>query len=79
MAHELRVFAAGSLKLVMNRIIEAVTDDHGINATYGPSGKLKKQIESGDNIFASASIAHIDALKQQLRDSGLFARNALCL
>ena len=80
-----RLFAAGSLHAVMDEIIEAYRRQGGaaFEAQYGPSGKLRQQIEAGAkvDVFASAAIAHTEALAQQdlLGPSILFTHNDLCV
>lgn len=79
------LLAAGSLRAALTEIDTAFQQETGIavDADYGPSGKLRKEIEDGRrvDVFASASIAHTDALKARglLTDSRVFARNALCV
>ncbi|MBK4736610.1 molybdate ABC transporter substrate-binding protein [Noviherbaspirillum pedocola] len=85
MPPSITLFAAGSLRAALTEIDAAFRQQTGIavDASYGPSGKLRKDIEAGRraDVFASASIAHTDALKAQglLADSRVFARNALCV
>jgi molybdenum ABC transporter molybdate-binding protein len=80
-----RVFAAGSLRDAFVRIIAAYKENAGVafDALYGPSGKLREQIQRGDvpAVFASASIEHTDALVKAgiLRQSLVLARNRLCV
>jgi len=80
-----RVFAAGSLRDAFVRIIAAYKEHAGVafDALYGPSGKLREQIQRGDipAVFASASIEHTDALAKAgiLRQSLVLARNRLCV
>jgi molybdate transport system substrate-binding protein len=80
-----RVFAAGSLRDAFVLIIAAYKENSGIKfeALYGPSGKLREQIQRGDvpAVFASASIEHTDALVKAgiLRQSQVLARNRLCV
>ena len=80
-----RVFAAGSLRDAFVRIIAAYKANTGVafDALYGPSGKLREQIQRGDvpAVFASASIEHTDALVKAgiLRQSLVLARNRLCV
>ena len=80
-----RVFAAGSLRDAFVLIIAAYRASSGIPivALYGPSGKLREQIQRGDvpAVFASASIDHTDALVKAglLRRSQVLARNRLCV
>ena len=51
--------------------------------TYGPSGKLREEIEKGGMpaVFASAAPQHTEALVKagKLRASAVFTRNSLCL
>ena len=79
------VLAAGSLRDVMRELGDAWRKDGGagIAATYGPSGKLRQEIEGGRqvDVFASASIDHTEALaaKKLLSRSVTFAYNDLCV
>lgn len=79
------VYAAGSLRSGLDEIVARFASRTGIkfDVSYQPSGKLRKDIESGARpaAFASASIAHTDALFREgyLRNSVTFARNAMCL
>ena len=80
-----RVFAAGSLRDAFRLLIAAYKEKSGIRIEplYGPSGKLREQIQRGDvpAVFASASIDHTDALAKAgiLRQSQVLARNRLCV
>jgi molybdenum ABC transporter molybdate-binding protein len=82
---EVRVFAAGSLRLALDDAIAAYAERTGVQvvAVYGPSGKLRLMIEGGDvpDLFLSASIEHTAALQSAgvLRTSAPFTRNSLCL
>jgi molybdate transport system substrate-binding protein len=84
-ASELRLFAAGSLRLAMDEVIQSFKQESGGSVTplYGPSGELRKQIESGDvpDFFASAAAEHVDKLVKngKMATSAVFARNSLCL
>lgn len=79
------VLAAGSLREVMAELGEAWRKESGIGmaASFGPSGKLRQEIEGGRklDVFASADVAHTDALaaKQLLARSHTFAYNDLCV
>lgn len=80
-----RVFAAGSLRDAFVVLIAAYKEKSGvrIEPLYGPSGKLREQIQRGDvpAVFASASIDHTEALAKAgiLRQSVVLARNRLCV
>lgn len=79
------ILAAGSLTQAMNELIEAYAKQGGahFSAQYGPSGKLRQEIEQGKkvDVFASASTDHTEALAAQqiLGASRVFTRNDLCL
>ena len=79
------LLAAGSLKNAMDEIGQAFQRETGVgvNGSFGPSGKLRKEIEAGRNmdVFASASIEHTDALleKKLVAQSVVFAHNDLCV
>lgn len=80
-----QLFAAGSLSSAMDEIIAAYELQGGaaFHAHYGPSGKLRQEIESGvaADVFASASVGHTEALAQQnlFGPSTLFTHNDLCV
>jgi molybdenum ABC transporter molybdate-binding protein len=82
---EVRVFAAGSLRLALDEAIAAYGKRSSVRvvAVYGPSGKLRQMIEAGDvpDLFLSASLDHTAALQREgaLRTSEPFTRNSLCL
>lgn len=79
------ILAAGSLHLAMDEIAQAYQAQVGATFTtkYGPSGKLRQEIEAGAkvDVFASASIDHTQALAQQklLGPSEVFTHNDLCV
>jgi molybdenum ABC transporter molybdate-binding protein len=79
------LFAAGSLRYAMDDMIRAYRMEGGatFQARYGPSEKLKQEIEAGAkvDVFASASIDHTDALakKKLLGPSQVFTHNDLCV
>ncbi len=79
------MFAAGSLRTAMDEIIHAYQTQGGtvFTAKYGPSGKLRQEIEAGAkvDVFASASTDHTQALAQQklLGPSKVFTHNDLCV
>lgn len=84
-AQELRIFAAGSLRLAMNDLVESYAKTKGTRfaVLYGPSGKLREKIEQGDvpTLFASAAVEHVRALNEKgvLRSNVQFTRNSMCL
>ncbi|ABR88595.1 molybdenum ABC transporter, periplasmic molybdenum-binding protein [Janthinobacterium sp. Marseille] len=84
-AQSYRLLAAGSLHAVMDEMIRAYQQQGGaaFDAQYGPSGKLRQEIENGAqvDVFASASVGHTEALAQQklLGPSTLFTHNDLCV
>ena len=77
--------AAGSLNQAMKEIMAAYEAQGGAHFTaeFGPSGKLRKDIEAGKkvDVFASASTNHTEALASQklLGPSRLFTHNDLCV
>ena len=79
------IAAAGSLCMVMDEIIQAYHAQGGseFSAKYGPSGKLRQEIEAGAkvDVFASASSDHTQAFAQQklLGPSQVFTHNDLCV
>lgn len=81
----LGVYAAGSLRLAFDDIIalHAARTGTRFTPTYGPSGKLREEIEKGSMpaVFASAAPQHTEALVKagKLRASTVFTRNSLCL
>ncbi|MES2023989.1 MAG: molybdate ABC transporter substrate-binding protein [Pseudomonadota bacterium] len=79
------LLAAGSLRSAMDQIIAAYQTQGEVvfTAKYGPSGKLRQEIEAGAkvDVFASASTDHTEALAQQklLAASTVFTHNDLCV
>lgn len=79
------LYAAGSLRLPFDDIIALYAARSGTRfvPTYGPSGKLREEIEKGSMpaVFASASPKHTEALVKagKLRASTVFTHNSLCL
>jgi ABC-type molybdate transport system substrate-binding protein len=83
-ADTVQLFAAGSLKTALTDVAKAFEAKIGnkVEAKYGASGVLRKEITDGAkaDIFASANMEH----PQALNDDGtsgpvaLFARNKLC-
>lgn len=81
----LSLYAAGSLRLPFDDLIALHAARTGTRfvPTYGPSGKLREEIEKGSMpaAFASAAPQHTEALVKagKLRASAVFTRNSLCL
>jgi len=79
------LMAAGSLRDAMNDMMRAYKEHGGAQfvAQYGPSGKLRQEIEAGKrvDVFASADVKHTDALANTklLGASKSFTRNDLCV
>jgi molybdenum ABC transporter molybdate-binding protein len=83
-AKTVQLYAAGSLKAALTEVAKTFETKTGnkVDAKYGASGLLRKEITDGAkaNIFASANMEH----PQALNDDGtsgpvvLFARNRLC-
>ena len=79
------LLAAGSLRQVFGDILAAYRAGGGetFAAQYGPSGKLRKEIEGGRpvDLFASAALEHAEALARQglLGQPSVFAHNDLCV
>jgi molybdate transport system substrate-binding protein len=83
-AETVQLYAAGSLKAALTEVAKAFETKTGneVEANYGASGVLRKEITDGAkaDIFASANMEH----PQALNDDGtsgpvaLFARNRLC-
>ena len=79
------LLAAGSLRAAMADILAAWRAAGGseVEAAFGPSGKLRKDIEGGRpvDVFASASNEHTRALAQAglLGEPKVFAHNDLCI
>lgn len=83
-AQEVRLYAAGSLRGVMNEIGAAFQQQSGtkVSGEFGPSGLLRDRLAQGEaaDVFASANMEHPQALAQGGRAGPvrLFARNRLC-
>lgn len=84
-ARTMRIFAAGSLRHAFTAMIGAFREYRSVEVStlYGPSGKLRERIEAGDvpDLFAAASIAHVDALvRAGILATGMpLARDSLCV
>jgi ABC-type molybdate transport system substrate-binding protein len=83
--HELRVYAAGSLRAALTEVAQAFERaEPGVRVqfTFGASGLLKDRIAAGEraDVFASANMEH----PQSLASAGMagpvqrFTRNAMC-
>lgn len=78
------LMAAGSLKQAMDETMAAYKSQGGASFTaqYGPSGKLRQEIEQGikADVFASASPEHVERLatRKLLNPARVFAHNELC-
>ncbi len=85
MSETITVLAAGSLRDAMKDLAAAFQKESGVSVTtsYGPSGKLRSEIEAGRkaDVFASAAVEHTEALAKQklLSGSTVFAYNDLCI
>lgn len=79
-----RLYAAGSLKAVMQDISAAYQQARGtaVQGEFGPSGLLRQRIAEGEaaDVFASANMAHPRALHEAGKAGPvrMFARNRLC-
>jgi ABC-type molybdate transport system substrate-binding protein len=84
-AATLTLYSAGSLRGALTELTRRHAERTGVVAqvSYGPSGKLRERIEAGSvpDIFLSASQEHVERLQAQgvLRNSRVFAHNAMCL
>lgn len=77
----MRVLAAGSLRGVWPQLVAHFS--HPVDTQFGPAGLLRERIEAGEpcDLFASANVAHPQALFQngRARSVAVFASNTLCL
>lgn len=77
----MRVLAAGRLRGVWPQLMAHFP--HPVETQFGPAGLLRERIEAGElcDLFASANLAHPQALLQQgqARSVVPFASNTLCL
>ncbi len=79
-----RLHAAGSLRGALTDVIKNFEAESGlkVEAKFGPSGLLRKEIASGANagIFASANMEHPESLHKDGKAGpvSMFARNRLC-
>jgi molybdenum ABC transporter molybdate-binding protein len=76
--------AAGSLRAALTQVTKAFEAETGlkVEAKYGPSGLLRKEIGEGAKagVFASANMEHPEALMKDGKSGKvtMFARNRLC-
>ncbi|WP_158784116.1 molybdate ABC transporter substrate-binding protein [Pantoea sp. BAV 3049] len=83
--NELRVLAAGSLRVVWPRLIAAFNQQNEcfVDTAFGPAGLLRQRIEQDEpcDLFASANVAHPQALLAAGKAIGVanFTHNQLCL
>jgi len=82
---ELRVYAAGSLRVALTEVAQAferVEPGVRVRFTFGASGLLKDRIAGGEraDVFASANMEHPQALASVGQAGAVrrFARNAMC-
>lgn len=82
---ELRILAAGSLRVVWPRLIAAFNQQNetSVISTFGPAGLLRQRIAQGEicDLFASANVAHPQSLMSagNAINTAIFAHNQLCL
>lgn len=85
MSEKIVLLSAGSLQEAMKELggLFQKEGKADVAAYFGPSGKLRSEIEAGRkfDVFASASAEHTDALfaKKLLSESFVFAYNDLCV
>ena len=86
-AETIHLYAAGSLRAALMEVARAFEadggDQHKVETTFGASGLLREQIESGApaHVFASADTGHPKRLAEQglaATPVRVFARNELC-
>jgi molybdate transport system substrate-binding protein len=84
-AEDLVVFGAGSLREAVGEIAGDFGKAHGVMVAtqFGPSGRLRERIESGEHVdlFTSADIGHARKLVDEGRASvmAMFVRNTVCV
>lgn len=85
-AQSVEIYAAGSLRAVVNEAAQAVQADFNIEVkpTFGSSGTLRERIEKGEapDLFLSADLASPRKLQAQGRTFvpvAVFARNRMCV
>lgn len=83
-AQPVELYAAGSLKAALNDVTTSYQKEYQtpVDNKFGPSGLLRKDIESGASatVFASANMKHPQTLTKNKWGGPvvLFARNQLC-
>lgn len=83
-AEPVKVLAAGSLTGALGAVIQLYQQQTGqqVQAQFGPAGLLRERIEQGEavDVFASANMAHPQALAQQglATPPVVMLRNRLC-
>jgi molybdate transport system substrate-binding protein len=83
-AETVSLFAAGSLRAALDDVAKAFEASSGnkVQAKYGPSGLLRKDIADGAaaHVFASANMEHPQALNAAGKSGSVvrFTRNKLC-
>lgn len=76
--------AAGSLRGALSEVVKGFESESGlkVDAKFGPSGLLRKEIASGAKagVFASANMEHPQSLQKDGKAGAvsMFARNQLC-
>lgn len=81
--HSITIYAAASLTDALTEAADIFHNKTGIEVIlgFGSSGTLRQKIEAGApaDIYASASIQHVDMLMKEgfIRDYTIFARNRL--
>lgn len=84
-ADNLVLYGAGSLREAMSQIAASFGQANGITVTtqFGPSGRMRERIESGEHVdvFTSADVGHARKLVADGRASvmAVFTRNTVCL
>jgi molybdate transport system substrate-binding protein len=83
-ADDVHLYAAGSLRAALTDVGAAFTGKtgHRVEAKFGPSGVLEKEIAGGAkaDVFASANMEYPQALNRSNKSGPVlrFARNKLC-
>lgn len=83
-AHDLSLYAAGSLKAALTDVAADYAEayDTPVATSFGPSGLMRERIEAGEtaHVFASANMRHPRTLESAGKGGpvALFARNRLC-